>query len=148
MPSSDVINLLPSLRSGIELAYLSLLFAYAKKASGLFFTSLDKECYNRTQLYNMLSLANFCIWCKYCGHYDFSFVNIDDDMPCFFNWTFEKAWLFIQTDFLRLLSKVNLGVYFNIMFNSLMNVFQDKLTSFSWNYSFQSIALNFLFIAI
>ena len=61
LPSSDVIILLPSLRSGIELPYLSLLFAYAKKASGLFFTSLDKECYNRTQLYNMLSLANFCI---------------------------------------------------------------------------------------
>ena len=43
LPSSDVINLLPSLRSGFELTNLRLLFAYKKKAFGLLFTSLDKE---------------------------------------------------------------------------------------------------------
>ena len=39
-----MMTLFPSLRSGIELAYFSLLFAYAKKALGLFFITLDKEC--------------------------------------------------------------------------------------------------------
>ena len=44
LPSSNVIILPPSLRAGIELAYLRLLFAYPKKAFGLLFTSLDKGC--------------------------------------------------------------------------------------------------------
>ena len=44
LPSSDVITLFLSLKSGIELAYLSLLFAYTEKPFRLLFTSVDKEC--------------------------------------------------------------------------------------------------------